>query len=74
MRRRNKEASDVKQTARLSNTVHPRQSLFQRKMSMYIHVYYYYTIIIEQDVMYYVIHLLETTLLAIQIMTGEEGG
>ena len=30
---RKKEASKVKQTTRQSNTAHPRQSLFQRKMS-----------------------------------------
>ena len=28
---RKKEASEVKQTTRQSNTAHPRQSLFQRK-------------------------------------------
>ena len=31
--RRKKEASKIKQTTRQSNTAHPRQSLFLRKMS-----------------------------------------
>ena len=32
-KKRKKEASKVKQTTRQSNTAHPRQSLFLRKMS-----------------------------------------
>ena len=39
--RRKKEASKVKQTTRQSNTTHPRQSLFLRKMSCLRYMYMY---------------------------------
>ena len=39
MRDWKEEASKVKQTTSQSNTAHPRQSLFLRKMTMSIHVY-----------------------------------
>ena len=37
--RRKKEASKVKQTTKQSNTAHPRQSLFQRKISCLMYKY-----------------------------------